>query len=184
MKTTEDILIVDLEATCWEGRPPRGQESEIIEIGVCILNTGTGKISKNEGILIKPRLSKVSPFCTELTTLTQNILDNEGIALEDAFDILKAEYDSEELTWASYGNYDLSMLRNQAERFYIDYPMSDNHINVKTLFGQIHPGIRKSVGMNRALGELGLVLEGTHHRGVDDARNIARILYWCLKNQK
>ncbi len=46
MKTTENILIIDLEATCWENRPPRGQESEIIEIGVCIMNAKTGKISK------------------------------------------------------------------------------------------------------------------------------------------
>ncbi|ROI04379.1 DNA polymerase III [Chryseobacterium sp. G0240] len=182
MKTTENILIVDLEATCWENRPPRGQESEIIEIGVCIMNAKTGKISKNEGILVKPRHSKVSPFCTELTTLTQNMLDSEGVVLDDAFDILRAEYDSEELTWASYGNYDLNMLQNQARRFYLDYPMSDDHINVKTLFGQVHPTIRKSVGMNRALGELDFTLEGTHHRGVDDARNIAKILHWCLKN--
>lgn len=146
------------------------------------MNAKTGKISKNEGILVKPRHSKVSPFCTELTTLTQNMLDSEGILLDDAFDILRAEYDSEELTWASYGNYDLNMLQNQARRFYLDYPMSDDHINVKTLFGQVHPTIRKSVGMNRALRELDFTLEGTHHRGVDDARNIAKILHWCLKN--
>lgn len=182
MKTTENILIVDLEATCWDSRPPRGQESEIIEIGVCIMNAKTGKISKNEGILVKPQYSKVSPFCTELTMLTQSILDSEGVMLEDAFDILRAEYDSEDLTWASYGNYDLNMLQNQARRFYADYPMSDDHINVKTLFGELHPTIRKSVGMSRALGELGFTLEGTHHRGVDDAKNIARILHWCLKN--
>jgi inhibitor of KinA sporulation pathway (predicted exonuclease) len=182
VKTTENILIVDLEATCWDSRPPRGQESEIIEIGVCIMNAKTGKISKNEGILVKPQYSKVSPFCTELTTLTQNMLDSEGVMLEDAFDILRAEYDSEDLTWASYGNYDLNMLQNQARRFYADYPMSDDHINVKTLFGELHPTIRKSVGMSRALGELGFTLEGTHHRGVDDAKNIARILHWCLKN--
>lgn len=46
MKTTDNILIIDLEATCWEDRPPRGQESEIIEIGVCIMDAKTGKISK------------------------------------------------------------------------------------------------------------------------------------------
>jgi len=182
VKTTDNILIIDLEATCWENRPPRGQESEIIEIGVCIMDAKTGKISKNEGILIKPQYSKVSPFCTELTTLTQNLLDNEGIMLEDAFDILRAEYDSENLTWASYGNYDLNMLQDQARRFYVDYPLGDDHINVKTLFGQIHPTVRKSVGMQRALNELGFKLDGTHHRGVDDARNIAKILHWCLKN--
>lgn len=180
MKTTDNILIIDLEATCWDDRPPRGQESEIIEIGVCIMDAKTGKISQNEGILVKPQYSKVSPFCTELTSITQKMLDEEGILLEDALDILRAEYDSEDLTWASYGNYDLNMLQNQTRKFNVDYPLSDDHINVKTLFGQTHPTVRKSVGMARALGELNFKLEGTHHRGVDDAKNIAKILYWCL----
>ncbi|WP_338152005.1 3'-5' exonuclease [Chryseobacterium angstadtii] len=90
MKTTDNILIIDLEATCWDERPPRGQVSEIIEIGVCIMDASTGKISKNEGILIKPQYSKVSPFCTELTSITQKMLDDEGVMLEDALDILRA----------------------------------------------------------------------------------------------
>lgn len=33
----------------------------------------------------------------------------------------------------------------------------------------------KSCGMARALEIAGLPLEGTHHRGADDARNIARL---------
>jgi inhibitor of KinA sporulation pathway (predicted exonuclease) len=179
MKTTDTILIIDLEATCWDGRPPRGQENEIIEIGICILNTKTGEISKNEGILVQPQYSRVSPFCTELTSITQGMLDEDGILLEDALDILRSDYDSENLTWASYGNYDLNMLQSQARKFRVDYPLNNEHINVKTLFAQMHP-IKKSVGMDRALKELKFPLEGTHHRGVDDAKNIAKILFWCL----
>lgn len=181
MKTTDTILIIDLEATCWDGRPPRGQENEIIEIGVCIMDTKTGKISKNEGILVKPQYSKVSAFCTKLTSITQEMLDEEGILLEDALDILREDYDAEDLTWASFGNYDLSMLQSQTRKFRIDYPLGDDHINVKTLFAELHP-IRKSVGMDRALQLLKLPLEGTHHRGVDDVKNIAKILHWCLQN--
>ncbi|WP_370901026.1 exonuclease domain-containing protein [Chryseobacterium gossypii] len=116
MKTTDKILIIDLEATCWDGRPPRGQESEIIEIGVCIMDAETGKISQSEGILVKPQYSTVSPFCTGLTSITPKMLDEEGVLFEDALDILRAEYHSENLTWASYGNYDVNMLRNQARR--------------------------------------------------------------------
>ncbi|MCX8524215.1 exonuclease domain-containing protein [Chryseobacterium formosus] len=180
MKTTDSILIIDLEATCWDDHPPRGQENEIIEIGVCIMDAKTGKISQNEGILVKPQYSKVSPFCTKLTSITQEMLDDEGILLENALDILREKYSPEDLTWASYGNYDLSMLKEQTRKFNVDYPLSDDHINVKTLFAQLHP-IRKSVGMDRALKELKFPLEGTHHRGVDDVKNIAKILFWCLQ---
>ena len=35
------ILVVDIEATCWEGNPPPGQTSEIIEIGLCVLDVPT-----------------------------------------------------------------------------------------------------------------------------------------------
>ena len=35
------ILVVDVEATCWEGNPPPGQTSEIIEIGLCVLDVPT-----------------------------------------------------------------------------------------------------------------------------------------------
>lgn len=38
--------------------------------------------------------------------------------------------------------------------------------------------------MKGALDILNIGLEGTHHRGIDDAKNIAKILYWCLINKK
>jgi len=33
----DQVLVIDIEATCWEGPPPEGLESEIIEIGICPL---------------------------------------------------------------------------------------------------------------------------------------------------
>ena len=41
-KKLDCILVVDLEATCWVGGPPEGQESEIIEIGLCVLHVSSG----------------------------------------------------------------------------------------------------------------------------------------------
>jgi len=35
--------------------------------------------------------------------------------------------------------------------------------------------------MSGALEMLNMPLEGTHHRGVDDAKNIAKILRWILE---
>ncbi|MFE2626194.1 DNA polymerase III, partial [Streptomyces caelestis] len=35
----EQLLnVVDVEATCWEGQPPPGQVSEIIEIGLTVVD--------------------------------------------------------------------------------------------------------------------------------------------------
>ncbi|MBQ4820723.1 3'-5' exonuclease [Aquimarina sp. MMG016] len=180
MKTINTIIIIDLEATCWNGPVPAGQVSEIIEIGICLLDTETGAISKNQGILVKPERSEVSPFCTELTTITQELLDKEGVSFETACEMLRTEYRGYEYTWASYGQYDLNMMKKQCSFRGIEYPLSKNHINVKELFAKTK-GLRKKVGMKGALGILDIPLEGTHHRGVDDAKNIAKILDWCLK---
>lgn len=182
MKATDKIIIIDLEATCWKGQIPDGEANEIIEIGLSLLDTATGEISKNQGILIKPQRSTVSPFCTELTTITQDLLDAEGVLFEEAIEKLIDEYNPDLYTWASYGQYDLNMLKRQCMSFGVNYPMGNDHINVKVLFAETR-GLSKPTGMNGALHILEIPLEGTHHRGVDDAKNIAKILHWCLNNQ-
>lgn len=181
MKITDKIIIIDLEATCWQSAVPHGQENEIIEIGLAVLDSETGAITQNQGILIKPQRSGVSPFCTELTTITQDLLYKNGVPLEEAIERLVAEYNPDLYTWASYGQYDLNMLKKQCKSFGIPYPMGDGHINVKVWFGEKF-GLQKPTGMNGALHLLDIPLEGTHHRGIDDAKNIAKILHWCLRN--
>lgn len=180
MKTTDKIIIIDFEATCWQGSVPAGQENEIIEIGVAVLDAHSGEISKNKGILIKPQRSTVSPFCTELTTITQELLDKNGVLFQEAIEQLVDEYHPDLYTWASYGQYDLNMLKKQCKSFGVPYPMGEEHINVKVWFAEVF-GLQKPTGMNGALAMLNIPLEGTHHRGVDDAKNIAKILHWCLK---
>ncbi|MHA7058690.1 exonuclease domain-containing protein [Aquimarina sp. M1] len=182
MTTTNTIIIIDLEATCWNGSIPEGQVNEIIEIGICLLNTETGKISKNDGILIRPERSEVSTFCTELTTITQDLLNQEGVSFTEACKILRTDYHGHQHTWASYGQYDLNMMKSQCGFREIEYPLSQNHINVKELFNKTK-GLRKKVGMKGALCILDIPLEGTHHRGVDDAKNIAKILDSCFNQQ-
>lgn len=182
MKATDKIIIIDLEATCWQGEVPVGQENEIIEIGLSVLDTQTGDISQNVGILVKPQRSVVSSFCTELTTITQHLLDKEGILFHEAIEMLLEKYHPADYTWASYGAYDINMLQKQCKKFNVPYPMGKQHINVKTLFTETK-GLAKPTGMNGALHILNIPLEGIHHRGVDDAKNIAKILHWCIGNQ-
>lgn len=176
---TSEIIVVDLEATCWEGKPYGNEVSEIIEIGICILNIKSGDIRQNQGILVQPTKSRISPFCTKLTTITPDLIQNEGISFKDACNLIRAEYNSYDYIWASYGDYDFNMFTKQCKLRNIDFPLSHKHINVKELFRQTK-GLKKKLGMNGALETLKIPLEGTHHRGIDDAKNIAKILYWCL----
>lgn len=174
-KKLDKILIVDVEATCWQGKIPDGMENEIIEIGICLLDVKSGEISDNRGILVKPEKSVVSPFCTELTTITKEMINKEGISFKDACNILRKEYQSQNRTWASFGAYDYNQFQKQCSSTDIPYPFNCSHINVKTLFALKRKLVHEQ-GMVGALALLDIPLEGTHHRGIDDAKNIAKIL--------
>lgn len=163
-----------MESTCWEGTPPPGQESEIIEIGVCMLDVQSGKRLSRNAVLVKPERSMVSAFCTQLTTLTQEQVE-EGLSFQEACSTLQREYTSKEHTWASWGDYDRRQFQRQCEMSRVAYPFGATHINVKNLFALIY-GLPHEVGVQTAFEILGLQPEGIHHRGVDDAWNIALIL--------
>lgn len=177
----DQIVVVDLEATCWENRvPPPNERSEIIEVGVALVDATTFEISQPKSILVKPIASKVSPFCVELTTITQELVDTEGISFAEACAILEAEYDTPHRLWGSWGSFDKNMFQEQCTWMGVPYPFSKRHVNLKTLFAT-KDNQRNRIGMTKALDKLGLKLEGTHHRGGDDAYNIARILQSMLQ---
>jgi inhibitor of KinA sporulation pathway (predicted exonuclease) len=174
----DTLVIVDIESTCWKNNnAPDGQSSEIIEIGICSLEFASGDIDDKRSIFVKPTESTISPFCTELTTITPELVFREGIAFEAACQILQDEYATKNRLWLSWGNYDRRMFIEQCARRNVEYPFSENHCNLKNLFANIY-GNR--LGMKAALNKIKLDLQGTHHRGDDDAYNIARILAYLL----
>jgi len=173
-KKLDKILVVDVEATCWEGTPPPGQENEIIEIGLCLLEVASGQRSDKQSILVRPERSQVSPYCTQLTTLTQEQVDR-GVTFKAACLMLQQQCASKNRVWASYGDYDRRQFQKQCEAFNVNYPFGPTHINVKNLFAIAH-GLADEVGMAKALELMKLPLEGVHHHAGDDAWNIAGIL--------
>jgi len=170
----DQIIVVDIECTCWERHTPPGQENEIIEIGLCRLVPQTGERFGKRSILIKPECSTVSPFCTQLTTLTQEQVD-KGISFAAACAVLEREYKTKQRVWASYGDYDRQQFERQCAARGIPYPFGPSHLNIKTLV-TVFRTLRHDLGMTQALAAMELPLEGTHHRGDDDAWNAALIL--------
>lgn len=170
------INIVDIESTCWE-KPedkPLGQENEIIEIGIVALDLTTLTIIDRDSILIKPQFSTVSPFCTQLTTITQELLDQQGVSLKEGLDLLKSKYKPQLRTWASYGDYDREEFKKNCERIGEEYIWGKTHLNIKNLLA-LHKGLKHEIGMAEACKLLGIPMTGTYHRGLSDAENIAKI---------
>lgn len=177
-KKLDKIVVVDVESTCWDGQPPPGEENEIIEVGACLLDVASGERGDRTSILIRPERSRVSVFCTGLTTLTQEQVDG-GISFSEACGILTDKYGSRKRLWASYGDYDRQMFDRQCRERGVPYPFGKGHINVKSLFA-VTCGFRKEMGLAGAMERLGMPFEGVHHRGSDDAWNVAAILWRIL----
>lgn len=173
------LNLIDLEATCWQGQPPAGQVSEIIEIGVCVLNLDTLERSQKRSLVIRPTRSEVSPFCTELTGWTAEALAR-GMTFAEASEVLRRDYHSDSRAWASWGDYDRKMLEGQCQRSSVPYPLRRGHTNAKKVFSEVF-GLKKRLGMAQALAYLGLPLEGRHHDGADDAWNIAALVAEMLR---
>lgn len=200
MKTNlKRIIVVDVEATCWATREEQGdQPNEIIEIGAVELNTRKNEwvIENKTSIVVRPRHTKVTPFCTELTGWTQADVD-AGDDILYAIAKFKDLFDPRENdTWVSYGAYDRRMLSSDTYQglggagiYCGDYgPMRGQlwidrlqnpfdrmtHMNVKTLFA-FKERLSREIGLGKALKHLNMPFEGRHHNGADDAYNIAKI---------
>ncbi len=102
-RRTDRILVVDVESTCWAGNPPPGQMSEIIEIGLCVVDVAALERGERRSILVRPACSTVSAYCTQLTTLTQADVD-AGVPLAEACRVLVDEYKARERLFTSFGD--------------------------------------------------------------------------------
>lgn len=179
-RNLDKIVVIDLEATCWDDKTEQGsQPSEIIEIGACFLNIKTGELSNKVGYIVRPVYSTVSEFCTKLTSLTQEQVDR-GIPFGDACNKMRKEFGTINRVWASYGEYDRKKFEQDCALLHVQYPFKQTHINVKTLLA-LKKGLSREPGLAEAVKMFGWEFEGTHHRGCDDAWNIAKVLWELIK---
>jgi len=172
------FLVIDLEATCDdEGRIPE-KLMEIIEIGAVLVDGTTlepvGEFSTFLRPVIRPELT---PFCTKLTTITQADVDGAP-TFPEAMRALGRFSGHLDALFCSWGDYDRKQFEIDSARWGVPLPLR-GHMNIKKRFSAAL-GETKRYGMAEALKRLGLPLVGTHHRGIDDARNIARILPYAI----
>lgn len=176
------ILIVDLEATCWEGnveglkREQTVDEMEIIEFG-CVIAQLDGAVVDSRSFKVRPQVHpKLSDFCTQLTSITQRDVDSAPI-YQDVVPKINQWLENYDLAaWASWGNYDKNQIGAESRRHEMSPEFfSLSHINIKQEWrrGKVNS---RSAGLANAMKYHGLSFEGTHHRGIDDALNIARLL--------
>lgn len=173
-----NYIIFDLEATCKEN--DRSFKNEIIEIGAVKVNEKLEVVDVFDKF-IKPRLNPtLTNFCKELTTITQDDVNNA-----DSFSTVIEEFkqwigvDQKDYLLCSWGFYDKSQLSKDCKLHGLDDSWVYKHISLKHQFADIKN--TRPCGMEKALKMLKLPLDGTHHRGIDDAKNISKIFMSCFK---
>ena len=177
-----NYIVLDLEATCWkDGNVDK--HNEIIEIGALKINK-EGNIESEFSAFIKPKLDpELSDFCKELTTIKQSEIDSA-----ETYDIVIDRFKKwinvkQEFVLCSWGFYDKKQFSKNCDLHGLEKSWLENHISLKHQYADIK-NLRKPLGMGGALKKEGLKLDGTHHRGIDDARNIAKIFKAEFNNWK
>jgi inhibitor of KinA sporulation pathway (predicted exonuclease) len=169
-------LIIDLEATCSDdGTVPR-DEMEIIEIGAVMQNAHTFEVESEFQTFVNPvRHPNLTDFCTSLTGIVQEQVAGAP-SFHEALEALKQWMQAfPDALFCSWGNYDRNQFIQDCEFHGLTYPFGPEHLNLKAKFAET-VGRRKQAGIAGALRHLGMTFEGSRHRGIDDARNIARIV--------
>ena len=167
-------LVVDLEATCDDRNTIPRDESEIIEIGGVLVDGATFRAVGEFQTFVRPIVHpKLTPFCTELTTITQADVDAAPTFPAAAARLAAFGKDT---VFCSWGNYDRNQLTADAQRHGVPMPLPGEHINLQNKLAKLVGRL----GNREALSRFGMTATGTYHRGIDDARNIARLLPFAL----
>jgi inhibitor of KinA sporulation pathway (predicted exonuclease) len=169
-------LIIDVEATCSnDGVVPR-EEMEIIEIGAVMQNSRTFEFESEFQSFVRPtRHNELTAFCRELTGISQNDVDSAPPFIESITSLKEWIGTFGESLFCSWGDYDRRQFIQDCDFHGIAYPFNPGHMNLKVEFAN-SVGKTRTMGITSALKYLGMKFEGSHHRGLDDAKNIARIV--------
>jgi len=168
-----NYIIFDLEATCWKEQGKH--KSEIIEIGALKINDNQIVIDEFN-CFVKPIIHPIlSDFCKNLTSINQADIDNSELFPETINKFMQwIGVGNEEYLLCSWGFYDQKQLIADCNLHKLDFKWVNKHISLKHQYAKIKK-LERPVGLGSTIIAEGMKFEGTAHRGIDDARNIARI---------
>lgn len=165
------LLCVDLELTCWEDEPPAGERSEILEIAIVEIDNKALTITRQESFLCKPKVSSISPYCQQLTGITEAMVKRAGRPLGEVCNVVRKKFGTRGKPWCAWG-YDDELLREECALKGVEYPFSSDYLNL-ALWGTLTGGSSRPQSLQDALRVQGIDPVGRAHSGLDDALNTA-----------
>lgn len=171
------VVIIDIECTCNDDPSIVREEMEIIEVGAIAgqLSQDGFELTDKCQIYVQPQIhTQLTAFCKQLTGIDQSTVDGTAsldMALTQLNDWLLFVAPA---AWCSWGKFDQRQFELETELKQLPNPLAHlPYFNIKQLFARKR-GHR--VGLGRALMLSNMEFFGQPHSGLDDARNIARLL--------
>jgi len=125
---------------------------------------------------VRPQINPVlTDFCKQLTSIQQADVDGAGIYGEVGQELAAFIARYPNAAWASWGDYDAKQLEPDAG-FAACPSLLEGlpHFNATKWHAGLYDNRPK--GLKQTVESMGLVWQGTYHRGIDDARNVASII--------
>jgi inhibitor of KinA sporulation pathway (predicted exonuclease) len=168
------FIITDLEATCDNNPNFPKSLSEPIEIGAVAVNENLEIVAEFQTFIKPTKTELLSDFCKELTHIKQSDVDNAP-KFKTAYNQFEKWFLTfENPIFCSWGGYDYRCLKRECEQHNLRFHFSSG-VNLKNLFYKKQKLV-KEVGLGKAMNIAKMKFIGTPHRGIDDAKNIARLL--------
>jgi len=195
-----NLAILDFETNCipsahqdpagwrlWGDLNPENFEPEIVEIPTVIVprvkEEGVTFTAKEFHAYVRPARFALTEFCTHLTGITNEMLPPVGsFALTwNSWRLFMYELDRPLVV--TCGDWDLkTMLPAQMKLSDMTAtPVVKRWCNIKICFKKLYQQ-EKTRGMEDMLEFLKIPLDGKHHSGIDDCRNITKIVVRMLQD--
>jgi inhibitor of KinA sporulation pathway (predicted exonuclease) len=165
-----------------------GSIPKIIEVGISVGKPEDPDNIQSFNWYLDPQ-EPITPFITELTGITDEIIQEKAVSHETAAkeigEIIKS-YDCyiNPIVW---GQGDATELKSEFKERNIHFPFFGNRIfDVKTLyvFRQMVKGNSPKSGLGRAMRNCGLQFIGTPHRAICDAENTLRFFFYYINKSR
>ncbi|KAH3755907.1 Znfinger in Ran binding protein [Pelomyxa schiedti] len=183
------FVVIDFEATCEDGVKVVPQE--IIEFTSVLINARSLATEGEFHTFVRPQVHPVlTPFCQQLTGITQQNVDS-GIPIDEVLQRHREWMEQHQLIqsqtgvpakfsfkFVTCGFWPLGVcLPHLCKDLNIHLPpyFAESVMNVKEEFTR-HYHKQANGGIPDMMAALEMQLQGRHHCGIDDARNVARIL--------
>ncbi|KAJ3041086.1 3'-5' exoribonuclease 1 [Rhizophlyctis rosea] len=179
--------VLDIEATCEEAGDWH-YPHEIIEFPVVLINGFTCEVLGEFREYVRPVINPtLSEFCTKLTGITQDLIDNASsfpVVLGNFERWLTAHtrYPFTNILFICDGPWDIrDFIRKQCQTSILDRPpYLQRFIDLRKLYTEHYK--RDRANLSGMLHGLGMKFEGREHSGLDDARNVARIVIKMMED--